>query len=274
MVHAVAPSKLPDNYWQVLIKIRAIMSRELRSRYTGDRLGYLWTYIVPLTWIAVIYVIFQILGRRSPIDTDIGSFIFSGVLPYLSARFTINALIRARTAYRHIMTLPTVSPSLIYASVFLLELFNSFLIFIILLLANFAAFGNLEMNQPTVVIWGFFLAIATGGAFGYLMVSLSQHSAAYVRATPIILRPLFYISGVFYTANEIPPSMIGWIIWNPLLHAIEILRSGQFIAYQSSSAQVWIPMLFILVVIALGFFFGRKIQHSDDGDDTSGMSVL
>ncbi len=248
-------------------RVRAVIFREIRSRYTGDKLGYLWAYIAPLAWIAIIYILFQLLGRSSPIDTDIASFIFSGIIPYLSARFIINAVMRARMAYRNLMTLPSVTALTVYLSVFILELFNSILIYAVLLCLNYIVFGFFEIDEPIVAIWGFLLACGSGGAFGFLIVNLARKSEIFAKATPIFLRPLFYLSGVFYTVNELPPSLVGWIYWNPLLHAIEILRDGLFVSYDSRMGTALIPISFIIVATLAGLYLGRT-SHTNSGGDT------
>lgn len=253
-----------------LRKVKAIIQREIGSRYTGDALGYLWAYLVPLAWVLVIYAIFVLLGRRIPIDTDIGSFICSGVVPYVCSRYAVNAILRARTAYRHILSLPSVSPNLVGGSVYCLEMANSLLIFGFLLLLNYIVFGFFEMHDPVLALWGFTLAVTSGGAFGYLMASLSTIMPALSRATPIMLRPLFYISGVFYTANELPPSLRDLFAWNPLFHGIEILRNGLFIGYESVFALAWVPISFIIGCVAIGYFVRRGSMSGApaEGDGT------
>ncbi len=249
-----------------LRKVKAIILREIGSRYTGDALGYLWAYIVPLAWIGVIYVLFIALDRTIPIDTDIGSFICSGVVPYICARYAVNAILRARTAYRHILSFSTVSHNLVACSVFLLELGNSILVFLVLLLLNYAAFGYFEMHDPALALWGFFLAVTSGGAFGYLMMSLSTVWPALSRATPVLLRPFFYISGVFYTANELTPDIRELFSWNPLFHGIEILRNGLFEGYESLLGASTVPLVFIIGCIAVGFVVQRR-RFSGEGTE-------
>lgn len=235
-------------------RIQAIIRREIGSRYSGDKLGYLWAYIFPMSWMLFIYVAFVVLGRQSPIDTDIVSFLLSGVMPYLAARFVINAIIRARIAYRHLLILPRVTLQQIVLAIFLLELANGFLMFAALMLLNYVVFGYLELYDPILVLWAFFLALVSGGSFAFLLSTLSRVSAVIPKSAPIILRPLFYVSGVFYVANEIPPNLLQWLSWNPLFHAIELLRMGMFSGYSSSLASAWVPIFFVIACLALGYF--------------------
>lgn len=255
-------------------QMTAVITRELRSRFVGDPLGYGWAYLTPLAWIAVIYAVFHILGRTSPVDADIGSFILTGIMPYLAFRYQVSSVLRAKTAYRSVMTLPDVSPSTIYAAIIALEFYNILIIYLALLLGNFMVFDALHMANPLGAFWGFLLASGVGGAFGYLLVSLGGNGASVTRATAIVLRPMFYLSAVFYTANELPLDWQKWLAWNPVLHTIELMRSGVFLDYRSEVANGWVPVVFILLCVGIGRWFGaRRPADTADGSGEPGMAL-
>lgn len=236
--------------------IVAVVTRELGSRFVGDPLGYGWAYLTPLAWIAVIYAVFSILGRTSPVDADIGSFILSGIMPYLAFRYQVSSVLRAKTAYRSVMALPNVAPETIYAGIVGLEFYNTLIIYLALLLGNFMLFGALHLANPLEVFWGFLLASGVGGALGYLLVSVAGNGSSLMRVTAVVLRPMFYLSAVFYTANELPHDWRAWLVWNPVLHAIELMRSGVFLDYQSEIATGWVPLAFIVLCLGAGYLCG------------------
>lgn len=226
-------------------QVSAIIAREIQSRYTGDVLGYGWAYVTPLAWIGLIYLIFNILGRSSPIDTDLGSFIISGVMPYLAFRYQVNALLRVKASYRHLLILPGLSLRTIYFSIAALEFCNALLIHLMLLGINFAISGAFEIHQIFLWLFGFALASFSGAALGYAVSANSARADSASRIMSVVLRPLFYITPIFYIASELPEDIIWVIAWNPLLHAIELLRQGAFYSYQSHAFTLWIPILFI-----------------------------
>src|SRR5207244_4083629 len=53
------------------------------------------------------------------------------------------------------------------------------------------------------------------------------------RAIPILLRPLFFISGIFFPATAVPAHFKSFIMWNPVLHALELMREAMFSDYTS-----------------------------------------
>lgn len=238
--------------------VAAVIAREIGSRFTGDLLGYGWAYVTPLAWIAIIYIVFQVLGRSTPLDADAGSFILSGIMPYLAFRYQISSVLRAKSAYRAMMTLPSVSPETVFFSIVVLEYYNSLIIYLALLTLNFLLFGYFYMDNPLLVFWGFTLASAAGAALGYALAGINVGASTLLRISSMALRPMFYLSAVFYTADELPLSWLTWLQWNPLLHAIELMRSGSFSDYHSVVAASMVPVGFIAMCSVIGWVLSSR----------------
>ncbi len=241
-------------------QVSAIIAREVRSRYTGDALGYSWAYVTPLAWIGLIYVTFTILNRASPIDTDLGSFIMSGVLPYLAFRYQVNASIRAKAAYRHVMLLPGIAPGTIHFAIVVLEFYNALLIYLVLLALNYLMNGSFEVHHVLAWLFGFALASGSGAALGYAVSANASRPDSASRVMAVVLRPLFYISPIFYVAAELPEDVLWLLMWNPLLHAIELLRAGAFVSYQSHIGTAWMPLGFIVACVVAGRYGETKFS--------------
>ena len=240
--------------------LQAVVCREIKSRYAGDAVGYFWVYATPLAWIAVIYSAFVLLGRRVPTDTDTISFILSGIIPYMAFRFGISGVIRARSSYRQVVETMGVDRNLVYLGVSVVEGYNILLLYAVLLAANMLAFGKLELDNLLAALSGMLLACVLGASFGYAVVAFSSKSEVLVRSVPVVLRPMFYISGVFYTANELPSFLAAALAWNPLFHVIEYMRTGLFLSYESEFAIVAYPLLLSMLFISVGMNRTRRFR--------------
>ena len=264
MTPAGAPLRLPRAK-----HIGAVIAREIGSRFTGDPLGYGWAYLTPLAWIAVIYVVFIVLGRTTPLDADVGSFILSGIMPYLAFRYQVSSVLRAKSTYRAVMTLPSVTPETVYFSIIVLEYYNSLSIYLVLMLLNYLLFGHFYADDPLRMLWGFTLASAAGAALGYALAGIKVGASTLLRVSSTALRPLFYLSAVFYTADELPQLWLDWLSWNPLLHAVEIVRSGSFGDYESRVASSLVPVVFIALCVLIGWFLSVRpsgVRQSEQPD--------
>jgi lipopolysaccharide transport system permease protein len=63
--------------------IQSLVARELKARYRGSVLGFLWTFIHPLLLLSIYTFVFTvILPNRSPAAQPYGLFMFCGILPW------------------------------------------------------------------------------------------------------------------------------------------------------------------------------------------------
>lgn len=242
-------------HWHPLLYLTV---REIRTRHTGDRLGYAWAYVTPLAWIAVIYASYSYIGRTPSIDTDLLSFIIAGMLPYTAFRYSIAAMIRARTGTLQFRLMTGTPLEPVCLAVALVEYYNALLIYAVLFGFNWIVFGKAELADPLFALLGFTLAWGIGAAVGYLVVMLSVRSPGVPRLVPTLLRPVFFLSGIFYTANELPTSIAEVLQYNPLLDAIEIVRTGIFQNYTARYLDIATPLAFIAACLIAGRLVSRR----------------
>lgn len=227
----------------------ALARRELQSRFGHNALGYGWTYVAPLVWVAATYLAFQVFGRTSPVFTDTITFIISGLIPFAAFRYVITAIGRSVLQVRGLLIFPTVRREHAIATAALIEFFNLWVVYAVVAFVNYAVFGNGELDAPMHFFFGVVLAWGLGVSYAYLFSALALLNLTFNEVSQVLLRPMFFISGVFFTANELPGNLLAWFIWNPLLHAIDIARDGMLFHYQSRFASpayvlAWIAAMF------------------------------
>lgn len=240
-------------------QMRAVAYREYRTRSSVGASSYLWVVLAPIAWIVVVIAAFEVLDRRIPLSTDVLTFVLSGVIPYMVFRFAVTGVIRARSGYRHVIRFLGVSPRIIFATVGVVELSNLCIVMSALVVLNWAVLGNaVDMNLPAVMS-GLTLAAGLGVAFAALAVALDGPREGYTRAVPIILRPSFYLSAVFYIPEELPSSMAQIVAYNPLTHCVGLIRQGLVQDYQSLAASG----LFVLGVTGvMGIMTWVRLERS------------
>ena len=69
---------------------------------------------------------------------------------------------------------------------------------------------------------------------------------------PIVLRPLYFISGIFFSVEVIPADYRPWLLWNPVLHALEIIRGGWFRAIDNHYGDPVYLAWWVVAALALG----------------------
>lgn len=232
-----------------------LMSRDIKTRYNGNLLNYMMVLAVPLVWISITVISFQYLNRSVPISTDDISFVIAGILPYLLFRYTITATMRTHSFSTSLAVVSQVKKRHVIFSLAAIEFVNAVIIYIIISLINFLIFSRWEAQKPFLIFEGMVIAWLLGLSFGYFCDALSERFPLVYKAVPVMLRPMFLISAVFYTANELPYSLLSIFSWNPLLHANEIVREGMFEGYHSLYLEPFYPLAFSATLFLAGLIF-------------------
>ena len=240
------------------------MQRERLTRYAGGKLGPAWAILTPMAWIAFVVVLFRVLGRTPPILVKPEIFVATGVLPYVAFRQAITSITRAYPAHRYMRYVRPVSINDIFLATMALEALNFTVSALIIFGVTTLVFdAPLPDNAPLVAL-GFAIAWCLASGLGRCVAVLGLLSDSFARLVPILLRPLFWISGIFYTATELPIVVQNLLWFSPLLHVTEVIREGYFASYTSPLANVWVPLAFASAFYLLSIPFEHLTLRRSD----------
>ena len=245
--------------------IKALVVRDIKTRFSGGTLGYGWAVIIPVAWIIAIATFFHWIGRQSPIATDLPVFVATGMLPYLVFRQVISTMMRVCRNERHLLTLGPSEPEDLFTAAGISEAINMVLV-IAVIAALMTAVSVVPMpGDPMGVVAALALGWALGLAVGRLAAVAAAISDFAQRLVPILLRPFFWISGIFFVAAELPPEIAQYLWWNPLLHVVELLRSAYFGNFDSQIADPIVPVVAIFVCYLSSRMLERSSLVGDSG---------
>lgn len=247
-----------DSFTARAVCVHALIARGILTRFSGGLRGYIWVILTPVTWILAIAVFFVFLGRSAPIHVNLPAFLATGMLPYLIFRQTITAMMRAEAQSRHVLVARMASTEQVFAATALLEAINAIFLTIIVLGAVAIVFGLPRVENPLLAGLALSLAWLLGAALGRLLAELCKIMPDTARTAPILLRPFFWISGIFFLAQELPPIIGSWLWWNPLLHIVEMSRDGFFINHSSRFVALEIPLIAIVALGAGAMFLATR----------------
>jgi capsular polysaccharide transport system permease protein len=101
------------------------------------------------------------------------------------------------------------------------------------------------VDDPLLVILGLLLAGALGGSFGAALCSLTVYSNSVDKVANALLRPMMFMSGTFFALEDMPPQLADYLVFNPMLHVVELVRDGWFPTYTSTRVNAWYPSIWI-----------------------------
>jgi capsular polysaccharide transport system permease protein len=231
--------------------IHAVMMREVRTRFGRNRLGYLWALAEPVFWVATFAAVRHYMGAKPPAGMDMLSFLATGIVTFIMFRSTLTHSMASITGNRPLLFYPQVRPLDIAFARGLLEGATLAIVFVLLLAGNGLYQGDLWVDNAMHVVAGLLMAWLLGVGLGLFFMGLSVYSAAIEQIVPILMRPMLFVSGVFYTAEELSEDLREALLYNPIFHAVELVRHGWFREFDS--AHIDLPYVFAWILL-FGYF--------------------
>jgi capsular polysaccharide transport system permease protein len=237
--------------------IFAVFIRELNTRFGRFRLGYLWAILEPLAMIGVLSAVRVLFGTADIAGLSFPVFFATGVLAYLVFNHIINSSLGAVEANLGLFNYQRVKPADVLVARALLELLialaTAAVIFPGLYWMGFTFTWNDTLQVVATVLCLFGICFGLGLVCG-MMGPLWQESK---KVIPVVIRPLFFISGIFFPANILPEEVRSYALLNPLLHVIELLRGSMFQEYQSAEGSLFYILCWALGALLFGLYIYR-----------------
>lgn len=242
--------------------IHALMLRETKTRYGRHKLGYLWALFEPVLQVLVFVIMFTMGGHKTVSGMPLVLFILTGVTPFILFRNTMQQGMNAIDANRALLTFPQVKTFDLIVARALLEIATLIVVSVILLLGLAAMNISVKIENPLRVIAALMLLATTGFGLGMAFASLTPLFPSMNQIMQAVLgRPLFFTSGLFFTAEVIPEPGRDLLLLNPILHMIEMLRSAFFYEFHSDYARPGYAVMTALVCVCAGLVMHRALHN-------------
>ena len=242
----------------------ALFFRELKTRFGPYRLGLAWAFIEPMSFVLILTAIRSLARSGSFFGGELHTipfpvFFLLGYVPYQMFSKLLTQSAQAINANQGLFNYRQVRPIDAILARALLEI----LIFsgvVLLFMLCFRWFGfAVTIDSPLQFITVFLVLALFSGGIGLIVCVGQLRFPELGKAIPIITRPLFFISGVFFSLNDVPEKYHYLLTWNPLLHAIELIRNS---CYKGFSAD-GVSLNFLTFTALATLFFGLALYRLD-----------
>ena len=233
--------------------IHALILRELKSRYGNRRLGFCWALIEPLLFMSVFVAGFQLIGRGAPSGIPVPLFFVAGFSPFFMFRDLFSEISQGTRGHQSLLMFPQVTRMDLLISKVIVNALVSISVFLTLVICLYFFGFSFRIDNLMGVMIGFGLMIALGFGLGLVLGAVGiRYEFVRSFSEPLLGRPLFLSSGLFFTASMLPPFARDIALYNPLLHCIELIRSSLFESFDSRYIDLGYVCTFALVLISFG----------------------
>lgn len=240
----------------------ALVIRELRARVEGRWLGLLWMMFEPLAHILIILALFGFRRHASAADVEFPVFLLTGLLPFFIFRNLARRLPAAITGNRGLYAYRQVKPidAVVARAAVEVGLYSAVYLAALALLGwlgyAFLPHAPLELMVVSAAL------LALGMGLGLVFGVLSHNRPRVQSVIGLAFLPLYLISGVIFPLHSLPPDVRSWLLWNPVLHLIELSRFHFIDSYQPiPGVGLAYPAAFALLALSLGLSLYRLHRH-------------
>lgn len=214
--------------------IYAVMSREMRVRHVSSPLGVLSALAEPLGSLLVLTAVFTFIRFRHPsIGDSVILFLMTGILTLSCFRGGIFGAERVFDRMKKSLTIPEISPlDLMIAGALANFLAVVCLFYFITIFFVLVYNENVPANLllPIVPMAGVTLM---GIGIAGINMTIKIWFPFWGKIFATLISPIGILSGMFFTADTLPPHIVKYAAYNPLFHATEACREWYFGVYDS-----------------------------------------
>lgn len=241
--------------------IAALVLREMSTTNGRSPGGYLWAILEPAAGIALLTGIFSLAFRQPAIGSNFALFYASGLIPFTFFTAVVARVGQAVLYSRQLLVYPSVTFLDAILARFLLNTLTQLLVASVIFVGIFLVFDTKTiLNIPAIAA-----SLAMSGALalgiGTLNCFLMTKFPIWQQVWSIVTRPLFLLSCVFMLYDQVPSWGRDWLWYNPIVHAVGMMRHGFYSTYHATYVSVTYVLVVSLVSGALGLLLLYRHRH-------------
>ncbi len=238
--------------------IASLVKRDLKGRYKGSALGFLWTFLNPLLQLAVYTMVFSVIMRSGIKDYYL--FLFVALIPWIFFSTSLtggaSSIMMQQDMVKKIYFPREVLPVAYVTSQFVNMLFSFLAVFLVLLLAQYTFYPAALLCLPVIMFVEYILALG----FTMIMSALT----VYIRDLEYILSILAmawqFLTPVMYSMEQVPGE-VRWIFsMNPMTYVITAYRDILYYGKMPEMDTLLSAVILGVTMLATGWAVFYRLQ--------------
>jgi len=236
---------------QILV-LRALLKRVVITRFGKYQLGFFWMVFEPLLGTIVLGVLIGSIAQRTVPEIPYPLFLLQGFLLLKLFTSPMKSGVTGVGANSGLTVYPNVKPLDPILARFLFDLLVVVFSMVLFISVSMWMGIRVSLGNLHVVFACYFITWCMGCGLGLIFGVASAHFKETEKIVTVIQRPLIFISAVLTPLASLPPIAQKYLLYNPLVHTIELSRNAFFPAYDASLVDISYPCTVAIIVLAFG----------------------
>lgn len=244
-----------------------LTKKDLKNRYLGSYLGFLWAFIQPLVNVFIFWFVFQVGFKSLPVDNfPFLLWLVTGMFPWLFVSDSIasatNSIAESSYLVKKVVFRVSLLPIVKILSALIVHVFFIGLLFILFLL-----YGYSMSAYNFQVVYYLFAAICLALGISFFTATLMIFFKDMGQLVTMILQFGFWGTPIFWSYRIIPEKYLPFLKLNPGYYIVEGYRNC-FIYHrwfwQEPHITIYFWVCTILLLLVGGIIFKKLRPHFAD----------
>ncbi len=239
--------------------IYSLVRKDLRGRYKGSVLGFLWTFINPLLQLVVYTLVFSVIMRSEHDQYYI--YLFVALVPWIFFSSCVtggsSSILMNKDMIKKIYFPREIMPISYVTSAFVNMLFSFIVIFGVLIVSGFGINPVALLFLPIIMIVEYILCL--GIALIASAITVYFRDLEYILG--IVSMAWTYLTPVMYGIEDVPEKLQPFLNMNPMTPIVVAYRDILYYKHiPHVSTLIWAFVLGVAIVV-IGYVLFRKLQR-------------
>ena len=248
--------------FQIFLAVeRALFLRELNMKMSVGKAGLFWLFFEPFMQVSMFMIMRVYIRGTGASNYDPAIFMASGFIAFNMFSKILQGSLGAFTGNKGLFNYKQVKPiDTILARVLVNMFITSIIIMMFLFVGFFFQYENLKPENLLVVFFGYLWFILFSFSVSLPLAIGNTFYDSIGKVVGIFTFGLMITSAVFFPMISIPPQYQELLLYNPLVHFMELIHSGYIYELDDRFVDYRYMALWTIIPLFIGTWLYTKLE--------------
>ena len=244
------------NYREMILNL---VRKDLRTRFKGSFLGFLWTFVNPLLQLIIYTIVFSSILRVNVDKFYI--YLFVALVPWIfftsAMQGGATSIVGNADLIKKIHFPRLVLPIATTTAAFMNMVYSMVIVLMALVFSGIGISWHI-IFLPAIMILEYFFVLG----ITFLFAALNVYFRDLEHILGIITMVWFYLTPIVYTEEMVPKQYLGLFSMNPLTHLMGAYRDILYYHRIPDFTTLVSIVIFAVIFLVIGYFTFQKLQRN------------
>ncbi|WP_304544104.1 ABC transporter permease [Sulfurimonas microaerophilic] len=238
----------------------ALFLREVQTRFGTKKMGYFWAIFDAMLMVLIFAGLKSAISDNSMPGIDFPVFLATSFLAFFLWKNIVSKSMSAFSANQALFAYRQVKPFDTIVTRVILEILVSSVATLVFLAIGVYFEFDIAIKDFNMVMFAVVWLCVFGFGLGLMSAVFAYFYETFGKIMNIIMTPLLFVSALMYTVDSLPPVLREIILYNPLVHFIEMIHGFYFHALDTQYVDYEYMIYWTLLPLFIGLFFYTKSE--------------